>query len=161
MKSSSLALIVAILALLLGGALYFYDQGNGSLQSASSENDSVGNLDSSAAQVFVSEPSRIELTPIYGYEASAVSNRLFHNGKFILTVNADLPVNQPGYFYQVWVENTENQGITSLGKLEEEGGSYYLEHKNEKDLSALNKIIITKENIFDDIPEGKIMEGTF
>lgn len=164
MKSSSLALIVAILALLIGSALYFYDQKNRSAGTPAGE-EIIPEPEGQATGggKFVPQPSKIDLVPLSGIEANAVSNRVYTDKKFILTVNADLPTLDSGVFYQVWLAkgDGDESSIMSVGKLEDDGGSYYLEYKNEIDLSPYNKIFISKEKTFDVTPEEKIMEGTF
>lgn len=70
------------------------------------------------------------------------------------TVLADLPDPEGGYFYQAW---TEKDGkLISLGKMRLAKGGWIFEGS-----VAGQKVIVSKEKIFDSKIETKILEGSF
>jgi hypothetical protein len=69
-------------------------------------------------------------------------------------VLVDLPDLEGGYFYQVWVEN--NGALTSLGKMQMAKGGYLFEGRIDGD-----GVVVSKEKVFDNKVEMKLLEGAF
>lgn len=167
MKSSSLALVVLIIALLIGGGLYVYDR-QIAQEEASFLNNSIGSdtsqADSTADQSgTLSAPQKIDLSAVSGVEAAGIANRVYANNEFILTINADLPKVESGTSYTGWAENIVGgqQEIVSLGRLNDEGDSFYLEYRIGKDMSDYSHIYVMRENGTDEMTKVKILEGQF
>jgi hypothetical protein len=167
MKSSSCALLALILALILGGAYYFYTQkdldqkNNQPLTSQESISESDKSEDSIGPTVL--EPEKIKLADVSGGEGQGSANRIYSSNKFIHTITAQLsdPVN--GSFYAGWLINlsSANQETISTGKLEKNGTDYYLEFISKTDYSLYNKVIITLQDQENSQPGKSILEGQF
>lgn len=67
---------------------------------------------------------------------------------------ADLPEPDSGYFYQAWVEKSGK--LVSLGKMRIGKGGYIFEGSVEGE-----KVVVSREKVFDNKPETKILEGSF
>jgi hypothetical protein len=100
-----------------------------------------------------------DLTPVAGGEGLGEAVRIFENGKFELTVLANLPQPKTGYFYQAWMSN--NTTFVSLGKLDPAKGGYLVDFTSLKNYSGYKRIVVTLEKAFDQTPESKILEGSF
>lgn len=89
---------------------------------------------------------KAELKDVTGGNASGVATRD--------TVLADLPDLDNGYFYQVWDEL--NGKLASLGKMRAVKGGYLFEGNIQG-----SKVVVSKEKVFDNDLETKILEGSF
>lgn len=159
MKSSNIALIVAIIALLSGGGLYLYDQKIDSNRSILLDDSGNSSNNVQSVQGNTPVPDKITLTPISGVEASGISNRVFANNKFILTINANLPKLGEEKSYKGWMQNGAE--ILSLGNLENDGDSYYLEYKSDTDMSKYRQIFVTPVDNAGNVAGERILEGQF
>ncbi|HCR35925.1 hypothetical protein A2130_00165 [Candidatus Woesebacteria bacterium GWC2_33_12] len=85
------------------------------------------------------------------------------NGRGIATsteVLADIEDPVTGYFYEAWLQGSNNQDLISLGKLRIAKGGWLLEYEGSK-YPEYKKIIISLEKVFDSNLEKRILEGTF
>lgn len=164
MKSSSCALVALVLALLVGGALYFYSQKNTdqkketkSEQPASNDqtNDQSDNLP-------VLEPEKIDLTAVNG-EGHGVANRIFSDKQFIHTITAQLPDLSNNQYYAGWLGQKigDKETFISTGNFEANGGDFYLEHRDTKDLSAYTHVVVSLEEKPVTAPTTIVLEGNF
>lgn len=106
---------------------------------------------------------RAELKAVTG-DGSGLATRKFEDGKFELTILADLEEPQNG-FYQGWlVMGSEDGGsydVVLLGTLKVAKGGYLLEYISSSDLLNYKKVVVSKENSEDLSIEQMILEGTF
>jgi len=85
------------------------------------------------------------------------------NGRGLATTKeilADVDDPQTGYFYEAWLQDSDSQELTSLGKLIEGKGGWMLGFSEIKYPEG-KKIIISLESKFDNEIENKILEGSF
>lgn len=106
-----------------------------------------------------SNADRAALTDVSGGAGMGEAWRTYQNGKFTLTIMADLPPYQAGHFYQGWISN----GTTyiSVGGLGITKGGYLVNFTSAKDLTSYNRVVVTSETKFDNNPETHILEGSF
>lgn len=108
---------------------------------------------------------KAELRDVSGGDSSAIATKDYSENKFSSTLLADLPDPDDGYFYQAWIskgeEGSEGYQILSLGKLYVAKGGWMLDYSSIKDYSDFEKVVITREKVFDSTPEVKVLEGSF
>lgn len=112
-------------------------------------------------QFMVNIPENVEkasLQDVTGNGFIGFATRDFSNSMFTLTVLADLPDPDIG-FYQAWL--VKDDMYVSAGKLKVAKGGYLLEFNSSLDLSDYTKVQVTQETIFDSTPEVTILEGEF
>ena len=168
MKSSSVALVVAVLALIVGGGLYFYSEED-DLSDQQIYEDGIkyqeeidDSLEDNQDEVLLASPDKINLVQVSKIEGSAIANRVYSGKEFIHTIVAELPALDEGYYGGWLVRKIEGQSeIISTGKLIRNDGSFYLEYRSDNDKSSHNQVIITLELEDDDLPEEHIFEGIF
>jgi hypothetical protein len=102
---------------------------------------------------------KAELSDISGGTSSGIATREYKDGKFTLTVLADLPDLSGGKFYQAWLINGDK--TISAGQLTFAKGGYLLNFSSNTDYSSYNSVVITSENKLDIIPETHVLEGSF
>lgn len=108
---------------------------------------------------------KAELKDVSGGTSTAIATRKFEAGTFTHTVIADLPDSDPGTFYEGWLVR-DNQGdpdfnIISTGRMRIAKGGYLLEFQSTTDYSDHNNVIITQEEVSDNVPEKHVLEGSF
>jgi len=101
---------------------------------------------------------------IEGY-GTGIATRNYENGVFTHVVLADLPHHEAPYFYEGWLvrgeEGDDDFDYISTGKMRFAKGGFLLEFESGTDYSDYNGVVITSEEIEDDIPEDHVLEGTF
>jgi len=102
---------------------------------------------------------KADLLPVAGNEGLGEVVRVFDNGKFELTVLADLGQSKNGYFYQAWM--SDGTTFISLGKLNLAKGGYLVNFSSTKNYSGYKKIVVTLEKVFDQTPEEVVLQGSF
>jgi hypothetical protein len=102
---------------------------------------------------------KAELSDVSGGTASGIATREYKDGKFTLTVLADLPDLSDGNLYQAWLVNGDK--TVSAGQLTLAKGGYLLDFNSSTDYSSYNSIVITSESKLDMIPESHVLEGSF
>ncbi|OGM81788.1 hypothetical protein A2361_00265 [Candidatus Woesebacteria bacterium RIFOXYB1_FULL_40_26] len=102
---------------------------------------------------------RADLGNVAGKEGTGLATRGFENGKFTLTVLANLPDVTSGTFYQVWL--VKDGTNLSLGKMGIAKGGYLLEFSSNKDYSDYKDVLVSEEKVFDLKVESRILEGSF
>jgi hypothetical protein len=113
-------------------------------------------------------PEDIEKTQLFevieGY-GTGIATRNYENGVFTHVVLADLPHHEAPYFYEGWLvrgeEGDDDFDYISTGKMRFAKGGFLLEFESGTDYSDYNGVVITSEEIEDDIPEEHVLEGTF
>jgi len=164
MKSSSCALVALVLALLVGGALYFYSQKstNQKPDSKSEQTASSDQANEEPDNLSVLEPEKTELTAVSG-EGHGISNRIFSEKQFIHTITAQLPDLKDKQYYAGWLgqKNGDKETYISTGNFEANGGDYYLEYRDSKDLSTYKHIVISLEDKPVTQPTTIVLEGNF
>ncbi|MFV1917105.1 MAG: hypothetical protein ACC618_01280 [Patescibacteria group bacterium] len=108
---------------------------------------------------------KTELKDVSGGTASALATRKFEADAFTHAVLADLPDPDPGTFYEGWLARG-NQGdpdfnILSTGRMRIAKGGYLLEFQSSTDYSDHPNVVITQEEVADNVPEKHVLEGSF
>lgn len=108
---------------------------------------------------------RVNLNKVDGAEGIGEVFKTFSNGKFNLTVMADLSAPDAGYFYQSWLVRGNvgdgNFAFVSMGEMSLAKGGYLTEFSADKDYSDYKKVVVTLERVFDNTSEQRILEGSF
>jgi hypothetical protein len=95
---------------------------------------------------------KADLSDVSGGEGLGIVTRKFANGKFELTILADLPDPKAGTFYQAFL--FKDSSPITLGALKVAKGGYMVDFTSSKDLSDYKKVVVALE--------GKnILEGSF
>ncbi len=99
-----------------------------------------------------SDVDKADLSDISGGAGLGIATRKFADGKFELTILADLPEPKAGTFYQGLL--FKDTSSVALGALKIAKGGYIIDFTSAKDLSDYKKVVITLD--------GKnILEGSF
>jgi DNA-directed RNA polymerase subunit K/omega len=108
---------------------------------------------------------KAELEDVTGADATGIATRKFEDGRFTHTVLADLPDAEPGTFYEGWLvrgnPGDEEFHLISTGRMRIAKGGYLLEFESSTDYTDHKNVVITLEEIADNIPEKHILEGSF
>ncbi len=108
---------------------------------------------------------KIVLKDVTGGSATGLATRKYDEGLFTHTVIADLPNLQDQAFYQGWLirgqEGEADYDLVSTGKLKVAKGGFILEFQSNKDYLEYQRVLITKEKVFDNVPEERLLEGSF
>lgn len=164
MKSSSCALVALVLALIIGGAYYFYSQKNTEqnkeINSSTSTTDNQS--DNETTDLSVLEPEKAELLAVTD-DGHGLANRIYSDKQFIHTITAQLPDLNENKFYNGWLGQIvgDKEIYINTGKLEANGEDYYLEYRDVRDLSDYRHIIVSIENAEVTEPTTKVLEGNF
>ena len=166
MKSSSCALLALVLALIIGGAYYFYSQkgqDKTSDQPLTSQEGISNNSPAENTGPVVLEPEKITLADVSGGEGEGIANRIFSSQKFIHTIAAQLKKAETGSYYAGWLikQQGDKEEIISTGKLTQNGSDYYLEFRSDNDYSQYNKVVVSLQSKEDSQPKKTILEGEF
>jgi hypothetical protein len=102
---------------------------------------------------------KADLTDVSGGIGLGEAARTYQNGKFSLTVLADLPDPKTGYFYQGWI--VSGTTYVSLGKLRIAKGGYLVDFTSSVNYSNFKKVVVTLEKVFNNTPETRVLEGSF
>lgn len=102
------------------------------------------------------------LKDLTGGDSSGLAVKEKEDNLVKVSILADLPDPEEGYYYQAWVvkdvEGKEEK--VSLGKLTIAKGGFSLEYQTKADLDSFNKIVISLEKTVDDIEEKRVLEGS-
>lgn len=161
MKTRDIVTGLIVLVVLIAGVLLIRNARNKSLTTVPSPTPSIeqkvtqkfGNL------TIPANADKADLLDVSGGPGMGEAVRTFENGKFTLTILADLPAPTKGYFYQGWMSN--GTGILSLGQLRIAKGGYLVDFTSTKDYSSYSKVIVTLEKTLNNTPETHILEGSF
>ncbi|MCH7641107.1 hypothetical protein IID22_02850 [Patescibacteria group bacterium] len=108
---------------------------------------------------------KAELKDVTGGTASGIATRKFEAGTFTHAILADLPDPDPGTFYEGWLvrgsEGDPDFNLKSSGRMRVAKGGYLLEFQSATDYSDHGNVIVTLEEVADNIPEKHILEGSF
>jgi hypothetical protein len=110
------------------------------------------------------DADKVELEDTSGGDSRGIAFRKIVGGALVLSFLADLVVPEDEAFYQAWVVKEGEDGqeeMVSLGKLTPAKGGYVLEHSTQKDLEGYDTVIISKETVYDDQIEEKVLESSF
>lgn len=100
-----------------------------------------------------SDVEKTDLNKVGDVEGMGIVTRKWQNGKFELTVLADLPETETGAPYQVWLQKTSGEKLF-LGDLRVAKGGYLLEFESGLDYSSYQKVIIATS-------KTNVLEGSF
>jgi hypothetical protein len=110
-------------------------------------------------------PPDVDRADLKGDEGVGIATRSYENGRFELTVLADLENPPEGYFYQAWLvrddPSAEGSVLISASKLRVAKGGYLAEFIASEDYSDYKKVTVTLEKTFDQTPEKEILTGSF
>lgn len=165
MKSSNCALLSLILALIVGGAYYFYTQKDkdDSNKPLTSQESISGGSAPEENNVSLIEPEKVNLSDVSGGEGSAIANRIFASKQFIHTITAQLPTQSSGKYYSGWLAKPNGTIVDYIntGKFEQTGDGFYLEFRSDIDYSDFKKVIVSLQSAETVQPEKVILEGEF
>lgn len=85
------------------------------------------------------------------------------NGRGIATereILADIEDPAPGYYYEAWLQDSNNGNLVSLGRLRVAKGGWLLEY-DKSQYGDRNNIVISLERTNDSSIEKRVLEGTF
>jgi len=99
-----------------------------------------------------SDVDKADLTDVSGGTGLGIATRKFANGRFELTVLADLPNPTTGSFYKASILK-DNSSI-SIGSLRIAKGGYLVDFTSQIDYSDYNKVVVT-------LGGKTILEGSF
>lgn len=161
MKVRDVVIAVVVLALLIAGALY-YKKARVAVAPSPLPEPTVNfqTIESKFPGLTVpANADRINLNGVGGMSGLGEAWRAYDNGKYSLTVMADLPAPKSGFFYQGWLGKDGN--YLSLGQLQSSKGGYLVEFSSSKDYSDYKDVLVTQEKYFNSTPETHLLEGSF
>jgi hypothetical protein len=102
-----------------------------------------------------------ELKDVTGGVSGGIATRSYADGKFELTVLAELP--EPGVqkWYEGWLVRNEPFSSLYAGKLSVAKGGFLLEFSDDMDWRDHAKVVVTLEKKDDRQPETHVLEGEF
>ena len=116
-------------------------------------------------EVVAVEVEVTELFAVGNYTGSGTATRVFSDGVFTHTVEANIPDPGEGKFYEGWlVTSTPALDFFSTGELTKDGDVYVLEYTSTIDEAGHPEVVITEEtsaNGLDNNPEAHVLEGEF
>lgn len=158
MKARDVVIGFVVLVVLVAGGLYIKNARKAKI-SPPTPTPSFQEVENKFPGLKVPENAdRINLNSVAGEVGMGEAARTFENGKFSLTVMADLPAPKVG-FYQGWI--VKDGAYFSLGKMVSSKGGYIVEFSSVKDYSDYKKVVVTEEKVFDSTPETHILEGSY
>ncbi len=166
MKVRDIAIGLTALVILITGALYIRNVRKGKALTVPAPTPNFQQTESKFPGLMVPpDADKLSLDNVAGNEGTGEAFKTFSNGKFALTVLADLPTPNSGYFYQTWLvrgnAGETNFAFISMGKMSMGKGGYLTEFSANKDYSDYKKVVVTLERGFDNTPEQHILEASF
>lgn len=166
MKARDVIIGLIVLVVLITGAIYIRNARKAKSLTVPVPTPNFQQTESKFPGLTVPENAdKANLNNVSGGEGVGESFKTFSNGKFALTVMADLPAPAAGYFYQSWLvrgnPGDDNFAFVSLGKMNMAKGGYISELSTSKDYSDYKKVVVTLEKSLDATPEVHILEGSF
>lgn len=157
-----------VIAILVTGLFLIVKKNKGkNLQATPMPTPSIENrvIDKFGGLVIPKDLDRADLKDVSGGNSVGIATRKYENGKFELTVLADVPAPAEGYFYQTWLVNGKifesGAKIISVSKLRAAKGGYLSELTTSENYSGFPGVVVTLEKTFDQTPEKQILEGSF
>jgi len=102
--------------------------------------------------VIPADVDKADLTDVSGTGGLGIATRKFANGRFELTVLADLPDPRPGVSYKVFL--FKDDASIPVGTLRVAKGGYLVDFVSSRDYSDYSKVVVTLENT-------NVLEGSF
>lgn len=99
-----------------------------------------------------SDVEKADLNRVGDVEGMGLATRKFEEGRFEVTILADLPETESARPYHSWLENGAGEKVI-LGDLRFAKGGYLLDFESNLDLTDFKKVIIAQE--------ANILEGSF
>jgi len=174
MKPIHGVILIVLVVLILGGGYWFIQSNRQKRaevtitpvpETQDQPNAATGSTDTSSSQSVQVSVETITLKSVGNYTGSGTATRIFANGTFIHTVNANIGDPVSGKSYEGWLVNMSlSPPFFSTGKLEKEGNSYKLNFTSNTNYSKYKNVIITEEtktNGLDGVPEAHVLEGEF
>ncbi len=94
----------------------------------------------------------------YGGEAFGTASRSFGGGTYILSVNATLP-DPKNTTYQVWL--SDGDSMIPIDYMSGSKTSWSLRLRSTDKYSSYRSILVTLERTKDNLPEERVLEGSF
>lgn len=93
-------------------------------------------------------------------DSSGLAYLLRKDGLLYHYVEADLPTPKEGFVYEGWLVNkTPELKFFSTGVMTQEEGKFVLSYKADAEFLGFDEVVITLEEVVDDIPEKHVLEG--
>lgn len=110
--------------------------------------------------VLPADVEKASLEDVSGGTGSGLATRKYAEGKFIHSVLAALPDPASGVFYEGWLVS-ESGDVVYTGKLRMAKGGWVLDFVSAVNLSDHDQVVVTREMVDDQKPEGHVLEGSF
>ncbi len=166
MKTRDIVIGLIVLVVLISGALIIRNGRKAPTSGIALPTPNFAQVENKFPSLTIpSNADRINLNSVAGVTGMGESFRTYSNGRFSLTIMADLSAPSAGYFYQGWLvrgnAGDANFAYISAGKLNLAKGGYITEFAANKDYSDYKKVAVTSEKVFANTPEQHILEGSF
>lgn len=153
MKARDIIIGLAVLVILITGALLIRRARNSKNLTAVPTSNIAQNVESKFPGLVVPENAdRANLGDVSGGQGMGEAIRTFENGKFSLTIIADLPEPKAGEFYRGFLVSGDKQIL--LGTLSTAKGGFLLDFTSTQDLTSYNKVVVT-------LGQARVLEGSF
>ena len=160
-----LPLVVFIIVVVLAFAIilwqYVMVSSDGPREPLSRGIEGRSSLDSKKESQIIPRESVVlhEIGEVDGYAEGRIS---YHQGEFLLILEADLPEPLEGEFYAGWLIREKPFAFMKLGEMEKNrDGLFSLSYSSNEDLRDHKKVSISIEKVRDDKPDKNILEGSY
>lgn len=166
MKTRDIVIGLIVLVVLISGALIIRNGRKAPTSGIALPTPNFAQVENKFPSLTIpSNADRVNLNSVNGATGMGESFRTYSNGRFSLTIMADLSAPKTGYFYQGWLvrgnAGDANFALVSTGKLSLAKGGYITEFSAIKDYSDYKKVVVTLEKVYDATPEQHVLEGSF
>ena len=165
MKLRDIVIALVIIGLIAGAVFWSQKNQDEELIETPQVLSTEEKLEESFKMEIPEDVDKTELEDVAGVGVSAIATRKYENGQFKLTILADLTDPVSNEFYQAWIqkgnEGDEGHSLISAGKMTLAKGGWILNYQSSADYSDYDKVVVSKEKVFDNIPEEVILNGTF
>jgi len=161
-------LVVAIVAFSLAALTYYYffyqKQSEPQLRVSDVGPRELSVEDSIEERFRLEIPEDIEKTELHNRSNESVkgiATREFEEGKFFLTILANIP---EGDYHAALIRGNEGEeifDIMPIGKLRVAKGGYLIEFQSNTDLSEYNHVVVSEDPITTTIPSELVFDGSF
>jgi|GEM_PF-1647603 len=109
------------------------------------------------------DPEKAYLFDPNSETANGLAKRAFAMGKFVHTINIDLPDLKEGETYEGWLVKGDKseKTVVCTGKLLNLNNEYFLVFETDQDLRSFEDIIVTKQAASESGPGKTVAQGKF